>query len=85
VEALGPAIRLATAWHPVELRAPFVDLTKAEIVKIGFELNVPFELTWSCYKGGENPCRACPTCIEREEAFRINGFDDPLIKIDGSH
>lgn len=83
VEALKPAIRLATAWHPVELRAPFVDLTKAEIVKIGIELKVPYESTWSCYKGEEKPCRVCPTCIEREEAFRINGFVDPLIEMDG--
>ena len=80
VEALKPAIRLATAWHPVELRAPFVNLTKAEIVKIGLELRVPYELTWSCYKGEELPCRTCPTCIEREEAFAINEGIDPLIK-----
>ena len=79
VEALKPAIRLATAWHPVELHAPFVDLTKAEIVKIGLDLKVPYQLTWSCYKGEEVPCHACPTCIEREEAFQINGTVDPLI------
>jgi len=81
VEALTPAIRLATAWHPVELRAPFVDLTKAEIVRIGLGLSVPYELTWSCYKGEELPCRSCPTCIEREEAFAINDALDPLIKL----
>ncbi|HEX7445831.1 MAG TPA: 7-cyano-7-deazaguanine synthase QueC [Methanothrix sp.] len=81
VEALKPAIRLATAWHPVELRAPFVDLTKAEIVRTGLELSVPYELTWSCYKGEELPCRSCPTCIEREEAFAINESRDPLIEL----
>ncbi len=79
VEAMKPAIRLATAWHPVELQAPFVNMTKAEIVKIGLELNVPYELTWSCYKGEEKPCRSCPTCIEREEAFALNQVVDPLI------
>ncbi len=79
VNAMKPAIRLATAWHPVELRAPFVNLTKAEIVKIGLELKVPYEQTWSCYKGEETPCRSCPTCIEREEAFELNGAVDPLI------
>ncbi len=79
VEALKPAIRLATAWHPVELRAPFVDLTKAEIVRMGLELRVPYELTWSCYRGEERPCRSCPTCIERAEAFAVNGCIDPLI------
>lgn len=79
VEALKPAIRLATAWNPVELRAPFVNLTKAEIVKLGLQLKVPYALTWSCYRGDEMPCRACPTCIEREEAFSLNGAKDPLI------
>ena len=79
VQALKPAIRLATAWHPVELCAPFVDLTKAEIVSLGLKLGVPYELTWSCYRGEEKPCRSCPTCIEREEAFGINGAKDPLI------
>ncbi|RQW80154.1 MAG: 7-cyano-7-deazaguanine synthase QueC [Methanothrix sp.] len=79
VEALKPAIRLATAWHPVELCAPFVDLTKAEIVSLGLKLEVPYELTWSCYRGEERPCRSCPTCIEREEAFGINGAKDPLV------
>jgi len=81
VEAMKPAIRLATAWHPVELQAPFVNLTKAEIVKMGLQLKVPYHLTWSCYRGEEKPCRSCPTCIEREEAFRLNGVVDPLIKL----
>jgi 7-cyano-7-deazaguanine synthase len=79
VEALKPAITLATAWHPVELRAPFVDMTKAEIVRLGLELRVPYEMTWSCYRG-EMPCRECPTCIEREEAFALNGVRDPLLR-----
>jgi 7-cyano-7-deazaguanine synthase len=80
VEALRPAIRLATAWHPVELQAPFVDMSKAEIVKMGLALHVPYHLTWSCYRGGERPCRRCPTCIEREEAFALNSCRDPLVE-----
>jgi 7-cyano-7-deazaguanine synthase len=80
IEALRPAIRLATAWHPVELQAPFVDMSKAEIVKMGLALQVPYQLTWSCYRGEARPCRACPTCIEREEAFAENGWRDPLIE-----
>jgi 7-cyano-7-deazaguanine synthase len=80
VQALRPAIRLATAWHPVELQAPFVDMSKAEIVRMGLALQVPYELTWSCYKGEEKPCRTCPTCIEREEAFALNGCRDPLVE-----
>jgi 7-cyano-7-deazaguanine synthase len=55
-------------------------MTKAEIVRLGLELRVPYELTWSCYRGGDVPCRTCPTCIEREEAFALNNALDPLIE-----
>jgi len=79
VQALAPAIRLGTAWHPVELRAPFIDLSKAEIVQMGLDLDVPYQLTWSCYRGEDLPCRVCPTCLEREAAFALNGAVDPLL------
>ncbi|GJF32580.1 7-cyano-7-deazaguanine synthase [Kitasatospora sp. NE20-6] len=57
--------------------APFLDLTKADIVTIGRQVGVPFELTWSCYKGGELHCGTCGTCTERREAFEIAGVADP--------
>lgn len=63
----------------VEVIAPFVHLTKAEIVKIGLALSVPFEKTWSCYKGEDLPCGKCGTCTERLEAFSINNAIDPLL------
>ena len=75
-EALDKAIRLAD-WQEVYLNRPFVDLTKADIVKLGSELNVPFEQTWSCYEGQEVHCGRCGTCIERREAFYLAGVEDP--------
>ncbi len=60
------------------IEAPFVGMNKAEVVKLGLELNVPYELTWSCYEGGERPCMKCGTCIDRHKAFEINGVTDPL-------
>ena len=57
-----------------------VNLTKAEVVKKGLELHVPYELTWSCYEGSETPCLSCGTCRDRMEAFRKNGVTDPLLK-----
>lgn len=56
--------------------SPFCRKTKADIVKRGIELNVPFEKTWSCYLGGEHPCGKCGTCLERIEAFRANGINE---------
>ncbi len=79
-EQMSQAIKLATAWNPVELKTPYVSLTKDQIVKRGIELKVPFELTWSCYNGGSVPCGKCPTCVERAEAFEKNGVKDPCQK-----
>ncbi len=78
IEAMSKAIELATEGR-VRLYAPFADMTKAEIVKLGLELKVPYELTWSCYKGGERPCLKCGTCLERIEAFKLNNVKDPLL------
>lgn len=65
----------------VEIVAPFINMTKAEVVKKGLELGVPYELTWSCYEGGEEPCGVCGTCIDRRKAFELNGVTDPLWKV----
>ncbi len=61
----------------IRMLTPFVDKTKADIVTIGHQLGVPFERTWSCYKGGELHCGACGTCYERREAFQLAGVSDP--------
>lgn len=62
----------------VSVVAPFVAKTKADVVAEGLRLNVPYELTWSCYEGGDKPCGKCGTCIDRKEAFEKNGVKDPL-------
>jgi 7-cyano-7-deazaguanine synthase len=59
------------------LYAPFIYMTKAEIVEIGTSLNVPYEDTWSCYEGRELHCGLCGTCNERKEAFRLANVPDP--------
>lgn len=75
-ESMTKAIGLAD-WHRVELLRPFVTKTKTEIARLGHELGVPFEWTWSCYQGGSMHCGACGTCIERREAFALAGLPDP--------
>ena len=59
--------------------APFIGLSKAEVVKRGLELGVPYELTWSCYSGTDKPCGVCGTCRDRIAAFKANGVTDPLM------
>jgi len=63
----------------VKLYAPFVNIPKDGIVSVGADLNVPFEDTWSCYKGHEHHCGRCGTCVERREAFHLAGVEDPTI------
>lgn len=57
--------------------APYVDVTKGEIVRRGAALDVPFAQTWSCYLGGARHCGRCGTCVERREAFQVTGVADP--------
>ena len=79
-KAMNDAIFLGSG-NQLHIEAPFVRLTKADVVKIGLELGVPYELTWSCYDGGEKPCHKCGTCIDREAAFAANGVVDPLAEV----
>jgi 7-cyano-7-deazaguanine synthase len=76
IGAMTNAVNVGT-YYKTRLRSPFMWATKAEIVRIGTKLGVPFEATWSCYDGGELQCGVCPTCVSRKEAFRQAGIEDP--------
>ncbi|MEV0536769.1 7-cyano-7-deazaguanine synthase QueC [Kitasatospora sp. NPDC050463] len=60
-----------------EVLAPFLEMTKADIVRLGAGLGVPYERTWSCYKGDTVHCGLCGTCTERREAFSLANVTDP--------
>jgi len=77
-DAMSNVMEIA-GWDKVSLNRPFSSFTKADIVKLGDELGVPFEKTWSCYKGGQIHCGVCGTCVERREAFELAGVADPTI------
>ena len=76
--AMQQAIYLGSG-KKLRLEAPFVDKTKKDIVHEGLRLGVPYELTWSCYEGKDEPCHKCGTCLDREAAFVANGVVDPLV------
>ncbi|MGN0038745.1 MAG: 7-cyano-7-deazaguanine synthase QueC [Coriobacteriales bacterium] len=79
VQAFASAVERGTGGQ-LRMEAPFVMWNKAQIVARGLELGVPYELTWSCYEGGERPCGACGTCRDRIAAFEANGTTDPLMR-----
>lgn len=75
-DAMAKALSLCD-WHAPQLLRPFVNMNKADIARRGAELDVPFNLTWSCYQGGDQHCGDCPTCRERKKAFQEAEVDDP--------
>ncbi len=70
---------LATSGSQLQIVNPLEGRTKAEVLRLGQELDVPFEVTWSCHYDRADPCGTCASCREREEAFQRLGTKDPLL------
>lgn len=75
VKAMGRAIAEGT-YEGVDLRAPYTDISKADIARRGARLGVDYSHTYSCYRGGEHHCGTCGTCVERREALDAAGLTD---------
>jgi 7-cyano-7-deazaguanine synthase len=73
------ALKRGVEGRPVEVRTPLVDLSKAQIVRLGVDLGAPLQLTWSCYRGGQRPCGTCDSCVLRSKGFAEAGVVDPAV------
>jgi 7-cyano-7-deazaguanine synthase len=85
IDALNAMLSAAVEGFAADgfhVKAPYVTITKTDIARRGAALGVPFELTWSCYRGGEIHCGTCGTCVERIEALRDAGIEDPTVYLD---
>ena len=78
VSAFDAAAHAGT-YNNVNLIAPYTNITKADIAAKGKSLGIDYAETWSCYKGGENHCGKCGTCVERKEAMQMAGIIDTTI------
>ena len=79
-KAINQGTQLAVEQKkPIMIRVPFINMTKAEEIKMGLELGLDFADTWSCYKGEEKPCGVCDSCLLRIKAFEEAGLKDPLL------
>jgi 7-cyano-7-deazaguanine synthase len=79
--SLTETVRVGTGASatPPDLVLPWSGVPKRDIVKVGLELGVPFQLTWSCYLNGDRPCGKCESCVYRANAFAVVGAPDPLV------
>ncbi|MBP5346632.1 MAG: 7-cyano-7-deazaguanine synthase QueC [Bacteroidales bacterium] len=76
IEAMSSAMRHGT-FEGIEIFAPYTNITKGDIARHGKALGIDYSETWSCYRGGDKHCGKCGTCVERQEALREAGIDDP--------
>ncbi|MEM1964685.1 MAG: 7-cyano-7-deazaguanine synthase [Candidatus Caldarchaeum sp.] len=62
----------------IQLRilAPLMELRKVDVLRLGFELGAPLDLTWSCWSILDKHCGKCPGCLARKESFKLAGIRD---------
>lgn len=75
--AMNLAIYIGTG-QKIKINAPLAALSKKDIIKLGIDLKVPFEDTWTCYESDLKPCGKCTACVDRIKAFKENNLVDPL-------
>jgi 7-cyano-7-deazaguanine synthase len=76
--AFNEVIQAGTKEGNIQVATPLISMRKAEIVRLGLELNAPFDLTWSCYHREDRACGVCDSCVLRLRAFREAGAEDPI-------
>jgi 7-cyano-7-deazaguanine synthase len=76
--AFNEVVKTGTKEGRIRILTPLIGMRKAEIVRLGLELNAPFDLTWSCYSREDSACGACDSCVLRRRAFREAGAADPI-------
>jgi len=79
-KTLKEGLKAGVEGNAIKIHTPLIRKTKAQIIRMGFKLKVPYHLTWSCYKGGRKPCGACDSCVLRAKGFDEAGVKDPIVK-----
>jgi 7-cyano-7-deazaguanine synthase len=77
-QAFNAVIRAGTKQGNIEVVTPLIAMRKSGIVRLGLELDAPFDLTWSCYSRQDRACGVCDSCVLRLRAFQEAGASDPL-------
>ena len=77
VEKMDAVARIAN-YSPIAVKAPYIAMSKTEILAIGLNMQLDYGLTWTCYEGKELACGSCGACHERLESFAANNVIDPI-------
>ena len=77
-QAFNAVIKAGTREGRIAIEIPLIGMRKAQIIKLGLELNAPFDLTWSCYSREDKACGVCESCVLRQRAFEEAGTYDPI-------
>ena len=77
-DMLAVGTKAGVEGHPIKIVAPILRMSKADIVRLGKNLNAPLGLTWSCYGGGKKACGHCDSCRLRLKGFEGAGFKDEI-------
>ena len=77
-ELSGLANKRGVEGRPIQIYTPIINMTKAQIVRQGTEIHVPYNLTWSCYNGREKACGVCDSCKLRLQGFTENEIFDHI-------
>lgn len=72
--------KLGVQGRAIKILTPLIAKSKKEIIRLGMKLGVPYQLTWSCYRGTNIPCGVCESCFLRTKGFKAAGLRDPLQK-----
>lgn len=79
-KALDQGLKAGVEKRGIRILTPLIRMTKAQIIRLGIQLGVPYEKTWSCYKGGRRPCGTCDSCRLRAKGFQEAKVSDPCQK-----
>ena len=77
VEKMDSVARIAN-YSPIAIKAPYITMSKTEILAIGLNMQLDYGLTWTCYEGKDLACGSCGACHERLESFAANNVIDPI-------
>jgi 7-cyano-7-deazaguanine synthase len=77
-KVISVGTKIGVEKKEIKVITPLINKNKAQIIRLGRRLDVPFELTWSCYQGGRVSCGKCDSCYFRAKGFKEAGILDPL-------